>query len=71
MAQEIVAPMAGKVVRLEIEVGIKVEEDDVALILEAMKMETPIYVPCEGTVKEIKVKEGDMVEDGDILIILA
>lgn len=71
MAQEIVAPMAGKVVRLEIEVGIKVEEDDVALILEAMKMETPIYVPCEGTVKEIKVKEGDMVEDGDILVILA
>lgn len=71
MAQEIVAPIAGKVVRLEIEVGIKVEEDDVALILEAMKMETPIYVPCEGTVKEIKVKEGDMVEDGDILIILA
>ncbi len=71
MAQEIVAPIAGKVVRVEIEVGIKVEEDDVALILEAMKMETPIYVPCEGTVKEIKVKEGDMVEDGDILIILA
>ncbi len=71
MAQEIVAPIAGKVVRLEIEVGIKVEEDDVALILEAMKMETPIYVPCEGTVKEIKVKEGDMVEDGDILVILA
>ena len=71
MAHEIVAPIAGKVVRLEIEVGIKVEEDDVALILEAMKMETPIYVSCEGTVKEIKVKEGDMVEDGDILVILA
>ncbi len=71
MAHEIAAPIAGKVVQINIEVGSKVEEDEVALVIEAMKMETPIYAPCEGTVKEIKVKEGDMVEEDDILVIIA
>ena len=42
-----------------------VEGDDEALIIEPLKMETPIYVPCDGTVTEIKVEEGDVVEEDD------
>lgn len=70
MAQEITAPLAGKVVQLNIEVGAKVEEDDEALVIEAMKMETPVFVPCDGTVKEIRIKEGDEVEEDDVLAII-
>ena len=70
MAQEITAPLAGKVLQLNLEIGAKVEEDDEAFIIEAMKMETPIYAPCNGTVKEVKVKEGDTVEEDDILAII-
>jgi acetyl-CoA carboxylase biotin carboxyl carrier protein len=70
MAQELTAPVAGKVLRIRLEVGSTVEEDDEALVIEALKMETPIYVPCDGTVTEIKVKEGDMVEEDDVLAII-
>jgi biotin carboxyl carrier protein len=70
MNHDIVAPLAGKVLQLNIEVGAKIEEDEEALIIEAMKMETPIYSPCNGTVKEIKVKEGDTVDEDDVLAII-
>ena len=70
MENKIVAPLAGKIMQLNIEVGAKVEEDEEAIIIEAMKMETPIYSPCNGTVKEIKVKEGDTIEEDDVLAIV-
>ena len=70
MAQEVLAPLAGKIVQLSLEVGAKVEEDDEAMVIEAMKMETPVFVPCDGTVKELKVKEGDEVEEDDVLAVI-
>ncbi len=70
MAEEIIAPLSGKIISIEIEVGQKVEEDDDAIVIEAMKMETSIYVPCDGTVAELKVKVGDEIEEDDILAII-
>ncbi len=70
MADKIVAPLSGKIVALHIEVGGKVEEDDEALVIEAIKMENPVYVPCDGTVIEIKVSVGDLVEEDDVLAII-
>ena len=70
MAQEIIAPLAGKVFQLNIVVGDRVEEDDEALVIEAMKMETPIYAPCDGIVKQVNVKEGDEVEEDDVLALI-
>ena len=69
MAQEILAPLAGKVFKLLADVGEDVEEDDEVIVIEAMKMETPVFAPCDGTIKEIKVKEGDSVEEDDVLAI--
>ena len=60
-----------QVLQLNIEVGGQVEEDDDALVIEALKMETVVYVPCDGTVKEIRVKEGDQVEEDDVLAVIA
>ena len=70
MAEEITAPLAGKIVKLFLETGGSVEEDAEALIIEAMKMETPVYVPCDGTIKQINIKEGDEVEEDDVLAII-
>ena len=65
-----IAPLSGKIISIEIEVGQKVEEDDDAIVIEAMKMETSIYVPCDGTVAEVKVKVGDEIEEDDVLAII-
>ena len=70
MATELLAPLAGKIVSLDIKPGDSVEEDDDALVIEAMKMETPVYVPCDGTVKEVRVSEGDEVEEDDVLAVI-
>jgi acetyl-CoA carboxylase biotin carboxyl carrier protein len=70
MAQELTAPLAGKVLRINVEPGSTVEEDEEALVIEALKMETPVYVPCDGTVKELRVKVGDMVEEDEVLVII-
>ena len=56
MAEEILAPLAGKIIQMDLEVGKAVEEDDEIMVIEAMKMETPVFAPCSGTIKEIKVK---------------
>ena len=67
---DIVAPMGGKVWKLNVAVGDTVAEDDDVAILEAMKMEMPIAAPTGGTVKEIKVSEGDAVEADQVMIVL-
>jgi len=67
---EILAPLAGKVWEVLVEVGAKVEEDDEVLVIEALKMENTVYATSSGTVKEIKVKKGDSVQDEDVLIVL-
>jgi len=62
-------PIAGKVLKINIEIGQPVGEDDELFIVEAMKMENQVYGD-EGTVKEIKVKIGDRVQEGDVLAII-
>jgi biotin carboxyl carrier protein len=70
MAEDILAPLAGKIIKLCVAPGATVEEDDEVLIIEAMKMETPIYAPCDGTIKELKLKEGDEVEEDDLIAVI-
>jgi len=70
MAENIEAPLAGKIIEMNLTVGQSVEEDEEILIIEAMKMETPVFAPCSGTVKEIRVKEGDDVEEDQILAVI-
>lgn len=70
MSLEIKAPMPGNIVEILVKTGDEVNEGDELLILEAMKMENPIYAPEAGVVKEIKVKEKDTVEADQVLMIL-
>ncbi len=68
MAIEVVAPMVGKVVKILVEKGQEVSEDDPVLMLEAMKVEMPVVAPEDGTVLDIKVAEGDTVEGDQVLM---
>lgn len=70
MAQEVLAALAGNIWKVSVEVGDTVEEDDELFIVEALKMEIPVYSPCDGNVKEIRVNKGDVVEEDDVLAII-
>jgi acetyl-CoA carboxylase biotin carboxyl carrier protein len=67
---ELLAPIAGNVWKVLVAEGDKVEIDDEVIILEALKMETPIYCDDSGTITSIKVKEGDAVNEGDVLAVI-
>ncbi len=64
------APRPGMIIRYEVNEGDNVNEGDVVLILEAMKMENSITSPVSGTVKQIGFKEGDSVQKGDVLAVI-
>ncbi len=70
MAEEVRAPLAGNIWTVSVEVGSKVEQDDELVVIEALKMENPIYAPCGGTVREVKVKKGDKVDEDDLLVVI-
>jgi len=71
MATEITAPLPGKIVRLDFEVGTSIEEDMEIMAIEAMKMETIVYAPCDGTIEKLVKKVGDEVEEGDVIATVA
>jgi pyruvate carboxylase subunit B len=64
------APMPGMIVSFEVDENERIEEGDILLILEAMKMENTITSPVSGTVKKLMSREGDNVQKGDILVII-
>lgn len=64
----VAAPLAGAVWKLTRGVGAHVDEGDVVIILEAMKMETDVACPHSGVIQAIHVKEGDKVNPGDPLL---
>jgi biotin carboxyl carrier protein len=70
MSIEIIAPMPGKIASIPVSVGSQVKEEEEVIIMDAMKMEIPVYAPAAGIVKEIKVKEGDSVNADQVLMIL-
>ena len=71
MAQEVVeAPITGKVISIEVKVGDKVEEGDVILYIESMKMENPILAPVAGSIAEIKDETEQVVETGNQLAVI-
>ena len=70
MATEVTCPMVGKIVKVDVKVGDKVNEDDQVAILEVMKMEMPIVAPAAGTVKEILVEAGQEVEADTVIATL-
>ena len=67
---KIEAGAAGKVFKIEKNVGDAVKKGDAVVIVEAMKMEIPVVAPQDGTVASINVAVGDAVEAGALLATL-
>lgn len=67
---KIEAGAAGKVFKIEKKAGDAVSKGDTILVLEIMKMETPVVAPQDGTVASIEVAVGDAVESGALLATL-
>jgi biotin carboxyl carrier protein len=62
------APMPGKVLMIEAADGDRVEEGDLLLVLESMKMELQITAPGRGRVESLDLAVGDQVEQGQTLV---
>ena len=65
---EVHSPMMGLVFKIKVKVGDTVAANQEVVVLEAMKMETPIYAPVAGTVTAIHIKEQDSVSEGQVLL---
>lgn len=68
---EVLSPLAGKVVTVQVTKGQAVKQGDQLVVLEAMKMNTYIYAPQDGTVAEILVNVGDAVAEGQPVLRIA
>ena len=60
----------GKVVSLHVAVGDRVDDGEVLLVLEAMKMQNEIQAPISGTVTEVNCESGDSGEANVPLVII-
>ncbi len=69
-AGEVIAPMPGKILAVNVEVGDRVQYKDVLCTLEAMKMENEIMAIAGGFVKEVRVADGQDVLYGDVLLVI-
>jgi acetyl/propionyl-CoA carboxylase alpha subunit len=62
------APMPGTVIKVLVAAGEKVSARQPLLVLEAMKMETPVVSPYDATVRAVHVSDGDRVTGGTVLV---
>ena len=69
--QQIAASMAGKVVRVLVAQGDRVESGQGLLVVEAMKMQNEICAPKAGTVERLSAMQGQSVSPGEILAVIA
>jgi biotin carboxyl carrier protein len=69
--QRVTAPMPGKIVRVLVSVGEKVEAGQGLLVVEAMKMQNEIRSPKSGTVEEVLAIKDRTVNAGDVLCVVS
>ncbi len=66
----VISPLAGVILKVNVNVGSHIAEGEVVLVMEAMKMETEIRAKVAGIVSAVNVRQGDSVAVGDILVTL-
>ena len=68
--ETIPAPIPGRIIRVHVNTGTKVEEGDVICEIESMKMENPILAPVSGVINEISVTPDQVVKAGQTIAII-
>lgn len=67
---DVAAPLSGNILKILVAQGQQVNEGDVILILEAMKMETEVRSAVSGVVQQVIAKEGDAVQAGQTIMVI-
>lgn len=67
---KIVSPMPGKIVKIPVKAGDRLQAGDIVVVIEAMKMQSNYKVNSECVVKEILVSEGDSVNSNQVIMTL-
>ena len=67
---QILAPMQGNILKLNVGVGSEVKKGSVLLVLESMKLENDILSPIDGYVSQVLIKEGTKVELNQLMLII-
>jgi pyruvate carboxylase subunit B len=70
-AVEVTVKLQGIVSEIYMAVGDRVKRGDTIILLEAMKMETPVVAPCDGTVASIEVQKEDVVKPNQLVATIA
>ncbi|HSM21026.1 MAG TPA: biotin/lipoyl-containing protein, partial [Rubrivivax sp.] len=68
---DVVATLGGVVESVAVAVGQKVRQGETVVVLEAMKMNSPMVAPRDGMITGLAVKAGDAVEAGHVLATIA
>ena len=67
---EVRAPMAGKVLEIRVEEGAVVEEGEVLIVVESMKMQLEVHAPIAGRVERLLVVAGEILDGPDVMAVL-
>lgn len=67
---EITSEVTGNVWKIEAAVGDDLNNEDVIMILESMKMEIPVEATCAGKLIELRVKEEDPVDEEQVVAVI-
>ena len=70
MERHFKAAVPGVILRVNVSEGDVVAEGDELVVLDVMKMETPVVSPCDGMVKAVLVAQTDKVNTGDVLVVV-
>jgi acetyl-CoA carboxylase biotin carboxyl carrier protein len=70
MSHTVTAELVANVLKVEVEVGVKVKAADPVVVLESMKMEIPVLAEVDGVVAEVVAALGDVVAEGDPLVVI-
>lgn len=68
--EQVVSPMPGTIVRVNVKTGQAVKSGEVLAVLEAMKMENEIMAPHDATVAQVLVDAGTKVDSGTPILVL-
>ena len=65
------SPITGNVIEISVEIGQSVEEGDLLIVIESMKMENEIFSEVSGTITAILVKNEQNVGEEEVLMIIS
>lgn len=67
---QVCAAFTANVWDIKVSVGDQVDKDQLLLVLEAMKMESPVVAPVSGVIKAVRVTQGAMTHSGQLLVVV-